>query len=45
MSGRAQTDTVEVGQERSGSRGHGGGGTQAVGVELTWWWRETSDWD
>ena len=32
-SGRAQKDLVEAGDERSGSRGHGGGGIQAVALE------------
>ena len=25
-----------AGDKRSGSRGHGGGGTRAIGLELTW---------
>ena len=33
---------VEVGQERSGLRVHGGGGTRAVALELTWWEWQTS---
>ena len=32
---RARKGLVEVGDERSGSRGHGGGGTRAIGLELT----------
>ena len=32
-SGRAQKDLVEAGDERSDSRGHGGGGIQVVALE------------
>ena len=42
MSDRAQTDVVGVGLRQSGSRGPGGGGTQAIMLELTWWRWETS---
>ena len=35
---------VEVGHERSGSRGHGGGGTRAAALELTWWGWKMSSW-
>ena len=32
-----------VGNEQSGSRVHGGGGTQAVVLKLTWWkWQMSS---
>ena len=33
----AQIDMVGVGDEQSGSRAYGGGGTQAVRLELTRW--------
>ena len=36
-SGRAQKDLVEAGDERTGSRGHGGDGIQAVALKLTRW--------
>ena len=35
MSGCARIDTVGVENERSGLRGYGGGGTRAIGLELT----------
>ena len=42
MSVWARIDTVGVGDERSGSRAHGGSGTRAVVLELTWWEWQTS---
>ena len=35
---------VGVGDERSGLRVHGGGGTRAVALELMWWEWQTSIW-
>ena len=37
MSSQARIDTVGVGDEQSGSRVHGGGGTRVVALKLTWW--------
>ena len=42
MSGCTQIDTVGVGNEQSGSRACGGGGTRAVALKLTWWKWQTS---
>ena len=35
---------VEVGVERSDSRGHGGGVTRVVRLELMWWGRRQAFW-
>ena len=43
MSVRAQMDTVDVGDEHSGSNGHNGGAKQAFGLDLRQWRRETSN--
>ena len=41
-SGCARIDTVGVGDEHSGSRGHGGGGRRIVALKLMQWGWETS---
>ena len=37
MSSWARIDLVEVGDEWSGSKRHGGGRRQAIVLKLTWW--------
>ena len=44
MSDCARIDTVRVGDERSGSKRRGEGGTQAIGTELTWGEQDMGGW-